>query len=187
MPPPVPEHCPYTAYFCEENVWWLAHQLAESGVAPADMDVVFLTNPPMSVLLLQQRAAPPGRPMVWDYHVILRLRDAKGSWIFDRDSCLPCPLPCAEYLDATFPPQARLRPGLRAWTRLIPAADYLARFRSDRSHMAGRIAASGFPSYPPLAPPPGSPAVELAEYWDFRSDLPGTCLNRGIGALCGPP
>lgn len=186
MPPPVPEHCPYTAFFCEESVWWLAHRLAESGVALADLDVVFLCNPDMSVLLLEQRAAAAGRPMVWDYHVILRLRDAQGSWVFDRDSRLPCPLPCAEYLAATFPPQARLRPDLRTWFRSIPAADYLARFRSDRSHMLGRIADNAFPAYPPLAPPPGSPAVDLAEYWDFERDLVGTRLNRDISALCRP-
>lgn len=184
MPPPVPEQCPYTARFCEENVWWLTRRLAESGVAAADMDVIFLTNPSMSVLLLQQRAAPPGQPVVWDYHVVLRLRDAEGNWVLDRDSRLPCPLPCADYLDATFPPQAGLRPDLRTWTREIPAADYLARFRSDRSHMVGRIADADFPSYPPLEPAPGSPAVDLAGYWDFRRDLPGTRLTRDLSALC---
>jgi hypothetical protein len=186
MPPPVPEHCPYTAFFCEENVWWLAQRLAGAGARAEDMDVIFLGNPYMSVLLLEQRAAAPGEPMIWDYHVILRLRDAQGCWIFDRDSRLPCPLPCDEYLAATFPPQARLRPDLRTWVRSIPAADYLARFHSDRGHMVGRIPSTAFPRHPPLGPPPGSPAVDLAQYWDFGRDLPGTVLSRGVSALCPP-
>lgn len=184
MPPPVPGNCPYTAFFCEENVWWLARRLAECGISKADMDVIFLSNGAMSVLLLEQRAARPRAPMVWDYHVVLRLRDADGSWIFDRDSRLPCPLPCADYLAATFPPQTRIRPDLRTWVRTVPAADYLARFRSDRRHMLGRIADTAFPSYPPLAPDPGEPAVDLAGYWDFERAIEGTRVERNIESLC---
>lgn len=187
MPPAMPEQCPYTALFCEENVWWLAHRLAERGQAAERVDVVFLANPGTGVLLLEQRAAAPGQAVIWDYHVILRVCAADGSWIMDPDSRLPCPVRCQDYLRDTFPAQDMLPPDLRSWIRTVPAAAYLRQFRSDRRHMLGRVAQEAFPPYPIIQPAPGVAAVDLAEYLDLRREIPGTELVRSPVGLCACP
>ena len=57
------ESCPYTAFFCEENIWRLARQLIDGGAKADALQVLLFSNPTENVLLLKQRAAPPGRPV----------------------------------------------------------------------------------------------------------------------------
>lgn len=109
------------------------------------------------VLWACQRVADP---MHWDYHVVALARDDQGVIkVYDVDSTLPwgCRLDGAarrtrrrsrreEYLRAslvhTLPSSRDAPPGpneaLRSLFRCVPAASYLARFSSDRSHMVSR-------------------------------------------------
>ena len=161
----------YTPLFCEENIWWLAHDLVCRGLAVADCRVLVFCNPTQSVLMLNQRAAPPDRPVAWDYHVVLLAEIDNVVQVFDFDSRLAFPVPLAEYLAASFPPQAALPSSYQARVRLIPAVDFLARFSSDRSHMVGRVPRSAFPDYPVIEPAPDVPPITLARLRDMRAEL----------------
>jgi len=161
----------YTALFCEENVWWLAYDLVERDLPVADVWVLVFSNPTQSILMLNQRAAPPGRPVAWDYHVVLAASLDGEALVFDFDSRLSFPVPLAEYLAASFPPQAALPRSYRTRVRLIPAASYLERFTSDRGHMAGRVPPSAFPDYPMIEPGAGVSPITLARFRDMRAEL----------------
>ena len=164
------EACRYAPYFCEENIWWLAKSLLDSGTDAAHMTVLLFTNPTQSVALLNQRAAPQGRLITWDYHVVLQARLHDGMYIFDFDTRLSFPSPSEDYLRHTFPPQTTLPDRYRAWVRSIPAATYLHRFSSDRSHMTGVIPQSEFPDYPPILAPK-TEAIDLSAYRDLEASL----------------
>jgi hypothetical protein len=163
----------YTPYFCEENVWWLAQSLIDEGMAPAQLEVLLFASPGAGVLLRQQRLAPPGELLQWDYHVVLLCRggDGDGDWIFDFDSRLPFPSVAGDYLRETFPDQAGLPATLRTRVRRIPAAAYLRRFWSDRKHMVGLRAQSEFPDYPPLGPADPALRIALQDYRDTARAL----------------
>lgn len=154
----------YTAFFCEENVWWLVKDLFARGVDQQAARVLLFSNPQRSIVAMNQRAAEPGGPLIWDYHVVLRAGLGEQDWIFDFDSRLPFPTPAPDYLDATFPAQDKLPAMYRTDVRVIPAAAYLARFFSDRSHMLGILPEADFPDYPIIHPGAGVSAISLAEY-----------------------
>lgn len=66
----------YTAYYCEENVYWLAQ---EPALAAHRREVVFVSNERRACAVFDQRAAAtPSAPVVWDYHVVLAVH-APGS------------------------------------------------------------------------------------------------------------
>ena len=161
----------YTPLFCEENIWWLVHAMVDRGLDPDDLTVMFLSNPGQGILLACQRAADPGDCVIWDYHVVLEARLQGRDWIFDPATRLGFPAPRDDYLARTFPDQATLPEPLRTWVRRVPAAAYLAHFRSDRGHMRGRIPASAFPDYPIIAPPDGVRHIDLSDYRDMRKAL----------------
>lgn len=165
-------NCRYTACFCEENVWWLARDLVDLGVSIQSLSVVFFTNPTRSVLLLNQRAAPAGMPLIWDYHVVLRAFGSMGDQVFDLDSRLPFPARTGDYLGESFPKQSALAKDYRAWARSIPASSFLTRFQSDRSHMHGILDPSEFPEYPPISASSSANAIDLRKYWDVDGLLP---------------
>jgi len=173
----------YTRYFCEENIWWLAHSLRESGFGIEHSRVWLITNPAQSVVLLNQRSARPGWPMVWDYHVILQA-DLDGSpTIIDFDTRLDFVTPLDAYLLATFPTQSLLRERYRSWIRTVPVASYLTHFCSDRSHMRGHLAANAFPDYPIIQPQDGVDAVSLERYLDLQAVLGDGSQFRPLTAL----
>ena len=180
------ESCPYTAFFCEENIWRLARRLVDDGTAANTLQVLLFSNPARSVLLLNQRAAPAGRLVVWDYHVVLRARDGGGDVILDPDTRLPFPTPTQDYLRETFPDQADLPAGLRTLVRRIPAISYLTRFYSDRSHMRGQLPRSAFPDYPIIEPVAGVEAIDLAAYRDPLCELHDGSRVTTIDALVTP-
>lgn len=161
----------YTRYFCEENIWWLAHSLRERGHPMDQARVWLITNPTQTVVLFNQKTARPGKPVVWDYHVILQA-DLDGSpTILDFDTRLGFVVPEDDYLRGTFPRQSTLPKRYRAWVRTIPALTYLDRFCSDRSHMRGRLPANAFPDYPAIRPSREIEAIGLAHYLDLKADL----------------
>lgn len=161
----------YTALFCEENVWWLAHELAARGIPLGHLHVLLISNRWESVVLREQRAAPPGRPMAWDYHVVLAFAADDADWILDLDTRLAFPCVAATYFDMTFPPQQQLPERYRARVRTIPAAAYLEHFHSDRAHMRGRIAAGAFPAWPIITPRDGVAPLTLASCRDIDRPL----------------
>jgi hypothetical protein len=161
----------YTPFFCEENIWQLAQALVEAGVNPDTLQVLVISNPDKQVVLFNQRNGAELGYVVWDYHVILRRRDEKGDRIYDFDSQLPFPCPGRDYFAATFGLQGELSESLRACLRCIPAAAYLHRFYSDRSHMHGVVDESQFPPWPAITPEHDQ-TVRLEEYWEMQQPLP---------------
>ncbi len=177
------ESCPYTAFFCEENVWRLTRELVDKGTDADTLQVLLFSNPSQSILLFSQRAAPPGRPVVWDYNVVLRARHSGNDVILDPDTRLDFPTPTSSYLRDTFPDQGRLPVRLRTLVRSIPAASYLAHFYSDRSHMQGQLPRSAFPDYPIIQPDAGVAPIDLAAYRDPQRALSDGSRVTAIDAL----
>src|SRR5204862_24866 len=65
-------------FYCEENIWWLAQDPAiERG------SVLFITNAARAVVMDHQKAARRGRPIAWDYHVVLIA--SRKLWDLDWD------------------------------------------------------------------------------------------------------
>ena len=176
----------YTPLFCEENIWWLAHDLVEKGAGRETLDVVFFINPSASVLLFHQRTAKPDAPLVWDYHVVLRAKPAGGDVIYDFDTRLPFPASTTHYMAATFGDQTSLPTHFRTWARAIPADHYLAHFYSDRSHMIGQIPTSAFPDYPIIQPDDSVSRTSLHACRDTRSTDHTLKLAVPVGELLGP-
>lgn len=144
----------YAPYYCEENVYWLAHDdLAARPCDDGSPRVVLISNPNRTVAVGAQRAGRgPARVVVWDYHAIY-LRD---ELVFDLDTVLPCPTPIGEYCAASFPAPLRESGGVYAPVfSVIPARDYLRAFSSDRSHMRDETGA--YLQSPPPWPPVFSP------------------------------
>lgn len=90
---------PYTACYCEENVYLLGEALTrfDPTTCPRIFAVV-ISNPNKSAAIWQQLAsrytADSDWLVVWDYHVVLVARNPTGEvWVHDVDSRLgsPCP------------------------------------------------------------------------------------------------
>ena len=135
-------------YWCEENVW---HLVADPRLGPGTREVAIITNADRRVALFHQRASTmPDGLVVWDYHVVAFAQAADGWQAWDLDTTLGFPVPALEYLERTFPPA--LDATWQPMFRIVAAAEYRARFGSDRSHM--RDAAGAWQQ-----PPPSWPAI----------------------------
>lgn len=154
----------YTAFFCEENIWWLANSLVNSGVDPSSLTVLLFSNPEQRVLMANQRAAPAGQLLAWDYHVVLEMQTEAGRQVLDFDTRLGFVIPWQRYFEHSFLPQEQLPESYRTWVRPIAAGDYLRQFFSDRSHMIGKLDREDFPDYPIIRPRAGVPAISLDTY-----------------------
>jgi hypothetical protein len=178
----------YTPLFCEENIWQLARQLVAEGVDPETLQVIVISNPQRQVVLFSQRNGGELGHVVWDYHVVLRRHDEAGDRLYDFDSLLPFPCDSRDYVAATFGLQDELEASLRATLRTIPAAEYLHRFYSDRSHMHGAVGAGAFPPWPAITPAHGQ-VVRLEAYWDMARPLPDgsrlLSVDEFLGTLIG--
>jgi hypothetical protein len=158
----------YQPFYCEENAWWLC---AEPALGPGERFVVFLLSRAGRCPLLHQRAAPPGRLIAWDYHVVV----VDGQYrVWDLDSRLPLPTPGVDWLDRTFALAGQLPPIYAPRLRLIPASEYRAGFASDRSHM--HAGAHRFQHPPPPWPPIGE-GMTLHAYLDPEAPQPGQLLD----------
>jgi hypothetical protein len=167
-PPPDsrPTHL-YTPLFCEENIWQLAHALIAGGVPATALQVLLISNAQQQVALFNQRNGAELGHVVWDYHVVLRQNDEGGDRIYDFDSLLPFPCRSHDYLGATFGLQGELHERLRATLRLVPAAQFLHRFHSDRRHMIGVVGEGEFPPWPAITPGHDD-IITLDDYRDMR-------------------
>ncbi|GAA6026751.1 hypothetical protein JCM8097_005835 [Rhodosporidiobolus ruineniae] len=141
---------PYTPFYCEENVYQLLLTLSrQTSSSSSRLYAAFITNPARHALLFQQKASRQGEDqahyVLWDYHVIALLalggeeEGEKRVVVLDRDTRLADMVDLEEYVLETFRPDlfsaSVLDPSLRSRIRLVPAADFLANFASDRSHM----------------------------------------------------
>ncbi len=139
----------YTPYYCEENIYLLAEQFLAGSIGEP-LHVLFITNAARTCALLHQKAASTGKPVVWDYHVILLSGSGPAARIWDFDTRLDFPCPAIDYLARTFPADAPTE--YQPLFRSIPAVAYMQGFSSDRRHMR---AADG--SW--LKPPPAWPCL----------------------------
>jgi len=127
---------PYTAYYCEENLWWWCDGLTSKQRQSAWVLVV--SNPEKTTALaLQRLGAGDAGILIWDYHVIgLYTGDNGDSYIVDFDTMMPSVVieacwwlsvqeALAEQVDSEH--RARIRP--------IAAHDYHREFSSTRRHM----------------------------------------------------
>ncbi|MCG5053300.1 MAG: hypothetical protein KA712_10115 [Myxococcales bacterium] len=138
---------PYQAYWCEENVWQLAHQDATRA---DERFVVLLTGASGRVACWEQKAGAPGEPVLWDYHVVLAVKtDAFAIW--DLDSRLGMPVPATHYLEKTFPFPRAVPEAFQPRFACVDAQLYLSTFGSDRAHMRDR---QGLWRQPPPPWPP---------------------------------
>jgi hypothetical protein len=163
---------PYTALFCEENIWQLVQVLIKEGRPVEQLEVALLCNQQGHLALRSQKLAPPGEYIVWDYHVILI--DREHAEVYDFDTRLDFPVSISAYLSSTLPDPSIVPEAYLPAFRVIPAQDYLERFCSDRSHMLGKIPESEFPDWPLIECGQGGDAVRLDECWNIELDIPGT-------------
>lgn len=156
----------YQPFYCEENVWWLCQ---EPRFADARSWVVVMSNRGRQCALWEQRAADPGEPVVWDYHVVLLVE----RMVWDLDTRLGLPVPLPDYLRASFrtlPPEVA---AYRPLFRLVPADEFVKVFATDRSHMND---ADGWRAAPPSWKPPGA-GMNLMRFVDMDDDFIGAVVT----------
>ncbi|MCL6270620.1 protein N-terminal glutamine amidohydrolase [Sansalvadorimonas sp. 2012CJ34-2] len=142
----------------------------EQDVSANDLTVLFLSSPSRKTPILQQKSSPhPDSPVLWDYHVILLMRNKGASWIFDFDSHLSFPVQAGDYFQKCFYPQDTLSPEHQVYIREISADEYLKTFTSDRSHMldSEEKPLVRFPPYPPINQNKEE-TISLMEYLDIE-------------------
>ncbi len=170
-----PADCRYAAFYCEENIWWLAQR---EDLPPGERFVVFISNPTQTCALWSQKLAAPGDAVVWDYHVVLVIRGDKQSCVFDFDSRVDFPADFEQYMQATFRATERLSTELRPWFRVVSAEGFVGHFSSDRSHMAqGGSFRAPAPPWPPIQVPGQSPN-SLLRFLDVQTAFLGDVLPR---------
>ncbi len=163
----------YHPFYCEENVWWLCQ---EERFAEQKRYAVFISNASRCCAIAQQRVAPADAVVAWDYHVVMLL-ETDTTEIWDLDSRLGAPLPLEEYLVRSFLPLQPHCAHLAPQFRLVPAAELLAIFASDRRHM--RDADGSWQHPPPEWPAPTveGQAHNLMRFVDLRDDIAGEVLD----------
>jgi hypothetical protein len=160
----------YQPFYCEENVWHLCQRPELTGRASA----LFISNANRTCALWNQRAANPGDPVVWDYHVVA-VSLAEGL-IWDLDTRLPLPVPLRAYLDGTFTKDPRLPDALAPLFRLIDGSEYVASLVSDRSHMLNDEGEYREP--PPAWDPIGAERADtLQRFIDMEAETIGEVLT----------
>ena len=140
---------PYHPRYCEENAW---HLCGERELIGDEASVIFVSNQQQAVAMWAQRAAGPGVPVAWDYHVFVVART--GGWqVWDPDTLLGYPVGLELYLADSFATvgvqPARFDPRFR----VVAGEEYRSTLRSDRSHM--READGSWHAPPPPWPPIG--------------------------------
>lgn len=159
----------YQPFYCEENAWWLCQ---EPFLREKDPRVVFVSNPSGHCLLWHQRAASPGQPVVWDYHVIVITKVDGQVW--DPDTRLGIPVPARGYLKKSFS-SAIVPNDLKPFFRVVPAERFVQVFSTDRSHMRDRNGKWIHP--PPAWDPPGSGVMNLMSFVNMVEPFEGEVLS----------
>jgi hypothetical protein len=163
----------YTPYYCEENIWHLCRQ---PQFAEAEAKVLFISNPRRQCYFWYQRAArDPSQPILWDYHVVLMVRQ-QGWQVWDLDTILPVPIGAREYLDRTFMHVGKAAPDFDPLFRVIDCKEFIDRFASDRSHM---LDANGnwLESPPPWEPIGATRPNNLQSFIDMHDTTFGIVLG----------
>ncbi|CAN0268880.1 unnamed protein product, partial [Phaeothamnion confervicola] len=159
----------YVENYCEENVYRLCERCISASSA-AECYAVVVTNAARKVPIWCQRCAETREEHVlWDYHVILLVRNATESGstlVFDLDSTLPFPCDAVTYIRESFRPHATLDGRLRQCFRVVAAAEFVQHFASDRSHMRDENSnwVSPPPPYSPIRGPKAGSAMNLDDW-----------------------
>jgi hypothetical protein len=163
----------YQPYYCEENVYHLCH---DPDLAPREPAALFIGGGADGCLMWHQRSAPrKGEPIVWDYHVVLLVREPWEIW--DLDTTLAQPVAAASYLLRSFRPHLAIPAELAPRFRLVGKTELAATFASDRSHM--RRPDGGWNEPPPPWPPIGREGMRdsLTRYLDMDDPIAGERLD----------
>jgi hypothetical protein len=165
----------YQPFFCEENVW----RLLRDGAVPDPCAALFVSNRTRTVAMWGQRAAQVD-PIVWDYHAVAVWLDGDGV-VIDLDDRERVAWPLAAWLAHAFAEEVTDEFAPRF--RLVPKAELLERFSSDRSHMRDR---RGRPTQPfPAWPAPYDPqlGMTLPRFFDLDDPIAGVVTDRaGLAA-----
>ena len=121
----------YQANYCEENIWHLA---SEPELQDQERFVVFISNAGKCFAMWNQKCAPDGQPVMWDYHVVLVAR-GEDLKIWDLDTVSGYPLPAQEWVKTSFSGSSTMPDAFQPMFRVIEAKTFLEKFSSDRSHM----------------------------------------------------
>jgi hypothetical protein len=196
---------PYTAFFCEENVWRLC---CDTALQPRAWALI-ITNTRRTVAMWSQRATNID-PIVWDYHVVTvvavavtaaLINDATSVGdvvVLDQDCRAGTVLPLQRWLMTSF--RAGLSVDVSPRFRMVPAADYATSFASDRRHMLDHEGAPLQP-LPPWPAPNAERGSSLARILDLDDasvgnadhlqgevlDLEGLARRFGLKDLQLPP
>ncbi|KAK5980624.1 Glutamine amidohydrolase [Trichostrongylus colubriformis] len=129
------EDCDYARCYCEENVYRLCEKVPVTE--RSRFFAVFISNSDRCVPLFSQIASGERPFVLWDYHVVmLEQQDGKNAQIWDLDTRLPFPSSFDDYWIGSIQPKDwNIPPQYGRCFRVIPCADYLTYFSSDRSHM----------------------------------------------------
>ncbi|KAK9752504.1 N-terminal glutamine amidase [Popillia japonica] len=148
--------CSYVSCYCEENVYKLCQEvMSKHSTEVSKCFVVFISNHSRTVPLWRQRAGrDEDRLVIWDYHVVFLYHpEPDKCLVFDLDSELPFPTYVHKYITETFRTDHILKPDYFRYFRVIPVAEFLKEFASDRRHMK-RPDGSWIkppPNYPPIS------------------------------------
>ncbi|HOX93010.1 MAG TPA: hypothetical protein PLC54_08790 [Spirochaetales bacterium] len=172
------EYCPY---YCEENIWRLLGRTEYEGKASWAVFVFGMHG--RAAVFRQKSGQGPWALSLWDYHVVALVPDARGAHsgqlIIDFDSELGWPVPAVTWIRQSLcvPEGCAYRlADAKPIVRLLPAAEFVRRFYSDRSHMRKP---DGTWQSPP--PPWDSPKGDGSMDWSLASLIDPS--NKEAGKL----
>ena len=119
--------------------------------------------------------------VMWDYHVILVVKDdSSHSLVYDLDTILPFPVSFKTYCDSTFGDESSIMEKFRRKFRVVPGADYLSGLSSDRRHMRSDKEDREW-----LQPPPLWPCIQgnRGEEHNLESFI-SMEESQGVGVVC---
>ena len=117
--------------------------------------------------------------MLWDYHVILLVKDGHKSLVYDLDTKLPFPASFEKYCEATFGEESAITEKFRRMFRVIPGGEFLAGLSSDRRHMRRQESQEW------TQPPPSWPCIRGSEETEHNLDtFISMGEGEGLGTVC---
>jgi len=181
---PTPSDPAYQPFYCEENIWLLAQNPC---CGDGERLVALITGAEGHVAMWHQKPADgPGEPLLWDYHVVLLVRNSTAWHVWDFECDLGMPMAAQPWLTDCFPHQDRIPLRHRPRFRVMAAAEYVATLRSDRSHMR-EVDGTYAKTPPPWAPPGGGFDSNLVQFVDLRQTFVGEVLDlAGLRVRLGP-
>ena len=156
-------------YYCEENAW---HVCREEFFADRRRHVVFISNREHAVPMWNQRAGR-GKPIVWDYHVIVLVENPIEIW--DVDTTLGLPVSLEDYVAGSF--HQALPEYFQPICRVVEAREFVETFASDRSHMQRKD--GSFRKPPPAWPIIEKPGIKtnLMRFVDISQSFVGDVMS----------